>query len=192
MTDIAMSWEFRTDGKRIDPISVGLACEAGEYYAVNMDCYWPAVARNEWLCENVVPRLPLLGEVERTAADGSLYRFRVDMRHQAVKLRRQIAAEVRDFMLAVPGPVLWADFGAHGHVALSQLWGTFADHPQGVPMFTCELRQEWDRLGRPEMPTLAGAAHHALDDAREVLHRLRWLRLLEAGWNRIQEGGLPA
>jgi hypothetical protein len=71
---------------------------------------------------------------------------------------------------------LWADYCAYDHAALCQLFGRMTDLPPGFPMWTHELRQEWERAGKPEMPSLPGAhEHNALDDAREVKFRYDWL-----------------
>lgn len=52
--------EFHEDGHTVDLISIGIVAEDGrEYYAVNHDADWDRVKKNEWLCENVVPHLPL-------------------------------------------------------------------------------------------------------------------------------------
>jgi hypothetical protein len=64
------------------------------------------------------------------------------------------------------------------------------DLPEGVPMWTHDLRQEAERLGvaglMPGMPGAAG--HNALDDAREVLWRLGWLRGQPGGQGRARSG----
>jgi hypothetical protein len=83
-----------------------------------------------------------------------------------VKPRHVIAREVRDFILAEPGPQLWAWYGAYDHVALCQLWGRMIDLPDGVPMWTNDLKQECERLGNPEVPQQAAGEHNALADAR--------------------------
>lgn len=80
--------------------------------------------------------------------------------------RDAIADGVHDFIVGQPGPVeLWADYGAYDHVVLAQLFGTMMDLPDGVPMFTHELRQLWEDAGRPEEPEQQDE-HNALADAR--------------------------
>jgi hypothetical protein len=39
--------------------------------------------------------------------------------------------------------------------------------PRAMPRFTRELRQEWERLGRPSIPQQKAGRHHALEDARQ-------------------------
>jgi hypothetical protein len=86
--------------------------------------------------------------------------------HPDVKSRSQIAAEVRDFLLAAGPPQIWAWFAAFDHVAYSQLFGKMIDIPDGLPWFTCDLKQEHVRLGSPELPAQRDGEHHALADAR--------------------------
>jgi hypothetical protein len=40
--------------------------------------------------------------------------------------------------------------------------------PEGVPMYTHDLKQECDRLGNPSMPEQTEGQHNALADARHV------------------------
>lgn len=191
VTDIAYDCEFLEDGTTIDLISIGMAASDGrEYYAVCADANWDRIAGHDWLCENVIPHLPLApvdlpDPVTRSSRDGS-WIFAIDRECAAVKPRHQVANEVRDFICGSPTPVrLWADHGAYDHVCLAQLWGTMARLPDGIPMWTHDLRQAIEQCGILELdgvvPLMPGAVgHHALHDAREVLWRLRWLRGLPA------------
>ncbi len=73
---------------------------------------------------------------------------------------------------------LWAWIGAYDHVVLAQLWGTMPDLPRALPRMTKDLRQRWEDLGRPELPTTPDAdMHDALTDAK--LNLSRW-KALEA------------
>jgi len=180
MTVIAYDTEFLEDGKTIDLISIGLVAEDGrEYYAVNKAASkWRLrrrIRKHAWLMANVVPSLP------KAHGDWNLYmpkRWLFNYSDPCVKPRDQIAREVAAFILAArPDAQLWAWYGAYDHVVLCQLWGRMIDLPKGVPMWTNDLKQEARRLGNPKLPSLPGAReHNALDDAREVLYRLRWLR----------------
>jgi hypothetical protein len=49
------------------------------------------------------------------------------------------------------------------------------DLPDGVPMFTNDLKQEAVRLGSPVMPEQGQGEHHALADARHNLAMARFL-----------------
>lgn len=165
--------EFLEDGRTIDLISIGIVAEDGrEYYAVSDDAPWDRVRRHAWLMANVVPSLP-----GRITADG----WRLDRKDPSVKHDLQIADEVRDFLLAGAGPVeLWAWYGAYDHVALCQLYGPMIALPEGLPMYTRDLKQECDRLGNPRLPEQPDGVHNALADARHNLERWRALRLAPA------------
>lgn len=155
--------EFLEDGRTIELISFGVVAEDGrELYAVNRDMPWRKILRHAWLRENVVPSLPIIKH------DG-IRPFRtplLDQAHPAVKPRARIADDVRTLIQATPDAELWAWYGAYDHVALCQLWGRMIDLPDGVPMFTNDLKQEAARLGNPELPEQESGIHNALADAR--------------------------
>jgi hypothetical protein len=168
MTRICYDTEFLEDGRTIDLISIGMVRDDGaEYYAVNSEMPVTRIYAHKWLMANVVPSLPLIDT-------HSEYLIRIDTTRSEVKPRQVIANEVRDFILAVPGPELWADYGAYDHVALCQLFGPMVSLPGGIPYFTHDLRHALSPITDP--PPMPGAReHNALDDAREVQWRLRWL-----------------
>lgn len=182
---LAYDTEFIEDGHTIDLISVGVVAEDGrEYYAVNSDIdWWTAdgseklhrrISGHNWLMTNVIPHLPLNSKPSR---GDNTWIWSLDKSSTLVKPRWVIANEVREFILSVPDRELWAWYAAYDHVALAQLWGPMTRLPEGVPMWTNDLKQEVGRLGNPELPPMPGATeHNALDDAREVMFRLRWLR----------------
>lgn len=170
--------EFLEDGRTIDLISIGMVRECGaEYYAVNRDMPVRRIRRNPWLMANVVPSLP------RAPGDARLYqpkRWLFNYSDPCVKSRQVIAREVREFILAADRPELWAWYAAYDHVLLCQLWGRMIDLPEGMPMWTNDLKQEAERLGNPDVPRLSGVGpgmskHNALHDAREVKYRYDWL-----------------
>lgn len=196
MTAIGYDTEFLEDGRTIDLISIGLVREDGaEYYAI-VKClrlagsWLTRIGDHPWLMEHVVPTLPLAVDKFRTRGGGTWNSVKWDTDHPDyvhVKDREVIAAEVREFILGnhpdmLPHVELWADYGAYDHVALCQLWGSMVSLPEGIPMWTHDLRQEAERAGVKEPPAMPGATgHNALDDAREVMFRLRWLREHAAG-----------
>jgi hypothetical protein len=161
--------EFIEDGKTIDLVSIGMVAEDGrEYYGVSAEFSHEALLANSWLIANVLPSLPY----SRSSAMAK--GLNLDFDHadtKAVKPRWRIAEDVRQFVLydAAESPVeLWAYYGAYDHVALAQLWGRMIDLPEGVPMWTNDLKQEVVRLGNPDLPKQDGAEHNALADARWV------------------------
>jgi hypothetical protein len=184
---IAYDTEFIEDGVTIGLISIGLAAEDGrEYYAVNSDADWGRIRKNDWLVRNVLPSLPMdspsvldayLKVHPNSYPKPSIDLLGPDVTDTRVKPRQVIANEVRDFVLATPDPQLWAWYGAYDHVVLCQLWGRMIALPEGVPKWTNDLKQECVRVGNPELPAMPEVTeHNALSDAREVAHRLQWLR----------------
>jgi hypothetical protein len=181
---IAYDCEFIEDGSTIGLISIGMAADDGrEYYAVNSDISFGSeqsdalrkrISGHDWLMQNVIPHLPLTSAPHRS---DNTWIWSLDRSSLLVKPRWVIANEVRDFIASTADPELWAWYAAYDHVALAQLWGPMIRLPNGVPMWTNDLKQEVQRLGNPELPPMPGVTeHNALSDAREVLHRLRWLR----------------
>ena len=179
MTAIDYDCEFLEDGRTIELISIGMVRDDGaEYYAVNRDAsrrrLRRRIRRHPWLMANVVPSLP------RAHGDWNLHmpdRWLFNYLDPCVKDPARIAREVRNFILAKPDPKLWSWFSAYDHVVLCQLWGRMIDLPEGVPMFTNDLKQECDRLGNPKLPSMASVTeHNALGDAREVRFRRLWLQ----------------
>lgn len=183
MTVIAYDAKFLEGNRTLDLISIGLIRDGAEYYAVNYDANWAKISEHRGLCESVIPHLPLMTKGVRKAEKGentnayATWKFNIDLSSTLVKPHWVIANEVREFILAAPGPELWADHAAHDFVALCWLWGSMMQVPAGIPMWTHSLQQEIERAGNPAIPSMTSlTAHHALDDARQVLHRLNWLR----------------
>lgn len=152
MTIYAYDTEFLELGPDhpIELISIGIAAEDGrEYYAVNADADWKSIRkhRRTW------------GQVAR---------------HLPRKPLRQIAAEVRQVLLAASDPQLWAQFGDDDHVAIAHLYEHMADLPEELPTWSHDLDREVERRGRPPLPKRVGG-RHVLADARHVLACLRHL-----------------
>ncbi|WP_149264311.1 3'-5' exoribonuclease [Actinomadura sp. K4S16] len=167
MTKIYYDTEFHEQGpdSPIDLISIGMVTEHGsELYAVSSEFDQNAVRANPWLVENVWPSLPTYKHpkgVRCACGPGHL-----DRAHPDVRSRPQIARMVQRFITAVPDPVLVAYYGSYDHVVLAQLWGRMADMPEGVPMWTWDIRQEMHCLGVDELPRQEEGQHNALADAR--------------------------
>lgn len=184
MTAVCYSVEFLEGNRTLDLISIGLVREedGAGYYAVNSEANWAEIGKRRRLCENVVPHLPLAGKgVSETQENGrgtaKTWKFAVDMTDTLVRPHWVIANEAREFILGAGDPELWADGAGYAHVVLCWLWGTVRQIPAGIPAWTHDLRQELERAGNPQIPSPAGpAARDALGGARDVLHRLSWLR----------------
>lgn len=183
--------EFLEDGKTIELISIGLVTEDGrEYYSVASDAPWDRIRKHRWLMENVWPHLPLRGQrsgLTYTGNGPSRHEIKltepgtIDLSDVRVKPTWVIANEVRDFIQATPDPQLWAWYGAYDHVALAWLYGPMSELPEGIPMWTNDLRQEAERLGNPTLPEQTDGEHNALADARHNMVRARALDALAAG-----------
>ncbi|MEU6597860.1 hypothetical protein [Streptomyces flaveolus] len=165
--------EFIEDGRHIDLISIGMVAEDGrEYYAVNREMPVRKIRKHKWLVENVVPYLP------KGHGDARIHMPKRWLFHYAdpvVKHRATIAKQVAQFIQATPDPQLWAWYGAYDHVALAQLFGPMIDLPDGIPMWTNDLRQECERLGNPTLPEQPDGVHNALADARHNRVRAQYL-----------------
>lgn len=159
--------EFIEDGRTVDLISIGMVAEDGrELYAVNRDMPIKRIAKHDWLRKNVVPSLPRIHGDRRHYVSVRRNPLALDFEHPDMLSKVRIAAKVERFIQATPDVELWAWYGAYDHVCLAQLWGRMIDLPEGVPMWTNDLKQEAVRLGNPPMPEQAEGVHNALADAR--------------------------
>jgi hypothetical protein len=144
--------EFIEDGVTIDLVSIGVVAEDGrEFYAVSTE-FDPAKA-GQWVRENVLDKLP--------GPSDKAWRDRVAIRDGLMKFLSPRGESVE----------LWAWFAAYDHVALAQLWGAMPALPRQLPRFTRDLRQRWEDVGKPALPTPPNDAHDALADARHNLAR---------------------
>lgn len=161
--------EFLEDGKTIELISIGIIAEDGrEYYAVNSDMPVDRIKENLWLCENVVPNLPLLGDGVTNSSASRRSLFHLNTKSTLVKPKWVIANEVREFLLADTTPELWAWYSAYDHVALAQLFGKMIRLPHGIPMFTNDVRSLTVWTGVDDLPKQTDGVHNALADAKHV------------------------
>lgn len=159
--------EFIEDGRTIELISIGMVAEDGrELYAVNRDMPVKRIAKHDWLRANVVPSLPRIHGDRRHYVSARRNPLALDFDHPAMLNRDRIARMVQAFITLTPEPELWVWYGAYDHVALAQLFGRMIDLPEGVPMWTNDLKQECMRLGNPQMPEQTVGVHNALADAR--------------------------
>lgn len=185
MPDICYDTEFLDDGRTIELISIGLVAGQRLYYAVNSDIDFERVREHDWLWENVVRHLPTT-KTDWDDPQQGRYVTRLDPTDRHVKPKWVIANEVRDFILhdyiqsggdKATLPKLWAYYGAYDHVALAQLWGPMSKLPEGIPMWTHDLMQFWERFPGVDRPHLfESSAHDALADAQwaaRFLHRLQ-------------------
>ncbi|MCW2900003.1 MAG: hypothetical protein JWO67_2268 [Streptosporangiaceae bacterium] len=172
--------EFLENGSTVRLISIGMVTDDGrELYRVARDpALITAAWEHPWLRENVIPSLPV--KAHPYGHGGWIW----DREHPDwpnVAHREDIAIAVRDFIVAVPDPQLWAWYGAYDHVALCQLFGPMSSLPDGVPMWTNDLKQECVRLGDPMVPPMPAGEHNALADARHNKLIARFLGAIREG-----------
>lgn len=168
MTRYTYDTEFLEDGKTVELISIGIVCidDGREYYAVNADMPQARVRQHDWLMKNVWPSLPLREN-------------EIDISHPQVKPKAKIADEVLAFINAgQTSAELWAYYASFDHIALTQLWGTMMELPDGIPMWTNDIQSQ-AYLHRKGLPYMRAGKHNALEDAR--FNVVRYNALVEAG-----------
>lgn len=148
--------EFYEDGKTIELISIGIVAEDGRelYYVVPEAMY--LCRQSQWLMTNVAPHLPRNTLDERC----------IDTENPHVRTKSEISGLVQEFLLAEDTPELWAWYGSYDHVVLAQLFGRMIDLPDGIPMYTNDIRSLVHWYGVKKYPSQMGVAHNALADAR--------------------------
>jgi Predicted exonuclease of the beta-lactamase fold involved in RNA processing len=153
--------EFLENGSTIRLISIGLIREDGKslYRVVYDYTLMKDVFMHPWLRQNVVPSLPY----EMTEDGVALTHGHPD--YLKVMDRAGIAEDVKRFLVDTPNLELWAYYSAYDHVALCQLFGRMIDLPNGIPMYTNDLRSEIQRMGNVRVPEQLGGHHNALADA---------------------------
>lgn len=150
-------------------ISLGAVREDNkELYLITNNLYLLNRAnQNSWMAENVIRHLPV--KLDRAG------RLAWDTAHPDYKYvypNETIAELWKDFVLdyqpqhQFDKPELWAYYGAYDHVVVSQLFGRMIDLPEGMPMYTMDIKQRWHNEGKPGLPEQEDNAHKALDDAR--------------------------
>lgn len=166
--------EFLEGEGAIMPISIGMEREDGkEYYAVFSDMDTLAIARNEWLMDNVMTSIDHEQFTSHMTGTGQPVRDFV-LTDPARKTRTQIRQDIIDFVYDVT-PEWWAWYGAYDHVVLCQTFGRMIDLPAGFPMMTNDLKQFVKACGNPQMPEQPPGKHNALNDAKFNWVRYRFL-----------------
>jgi hypothetical protein len=147
--------EFIEDGRLVDLVSIGVVDEFGrEFYAVSTE--FDDSRAVPWVRRNVLDKLP-------SPADPA-WRSRERLRDDLYAFLTEPLQGGTEQM------ELWAWYSAYDHVALAQLWGAMPALPRDIPRFTKDLRQKWDDLGKPHLPSATGR-HDALVDAKHNLAR---------------------
>lgn len=166
--------EFKEDGKTIDLISIGIVAEDGrEYYAVSSEFDTRRVAADNWLMANVMSSIDhkqfVVADYEGKPLVRDIY---VD--DDSVRSRNKIAQDILDFTAGTEVE-WWNWYGAYDHVALCQLFGKMIDLPNGMPMYSNDIKQLHKLAGFCKMPQQPEGLHNALADAKFNVVRYDYL-----------------
>jgi hypothetical protein len=133
-------------------ISIGIVDEFGrELYLINNEYDWNT-CHNDWLFANVKPF--------------------IDAAPEHIKVSKN---EIKDMLFEFIRPSsndqveLYGYYSAYDHVCLCQLFGKMVDLPEGIPMYTNDLKQFLDYFGIPSDSSLLPKIeneHDALSDAK--------------------------
>jgi hypothetical protein len=137
--------EFNENGVVIDLLSIGIVAEDGrEYYAESSEA--DLAYANAFTIQNVYPYL------------------NPDLQ----KPKKEIANEIKSFLLYDKNPEIWGWYGAYDWIVLCQLYGRMVDLPKGFPMYIKDLKSYVDDFGNPTLPkpNVLSIKHHALEDAK--------------------------
>jgi|EndMetStandDraft_7_1072992.scaffolds.fasta_scaffold26057_1 hypothetical protein len=145
----------------IQLVSIGMIRDDGaELYRINPESL-SNVSKHPWLSVNVGPYLPI------QASPGILAWDEQHPEYQYVSMSLDgLITDVLAFIQGTPDVELWAYYGAYDHVVLCQLFGSMAELPAGVPMFTHDVQQLVEMFPRVVLPAEPWKIHHAMDDAR--------------------------
>lgn len=156
--------EFIEDGKTIDLISIGIACEDGrEYYAQNLECEFKKAS--DWVKGHVFPHLKWFNKI-KYKPDFSLLSMPDGCPWNNPWLGR---SEIKKGILKFIGkdtPEFWGYYSDYDWVVFCQLFGKMIDLPKSWPMYCRDLKQCCDQLGNPDLPSQESNEHHALADAK--------------------------
>lgn len=149
----------------IQPISFGFVREDGEeLYVINEESL-SNLMRHPWLSINVAPSLPI--QDDQRSEGHFITQWDVNHAEYANVLALDFLVQtVYKFLVETPSLELWAYYGHYDHVVLCQLFGSMADLPPGIPMWTHELQQVIESDPGVVLPPQPLVTHHALLDAR--------------------------
>lgn len=168
---IFIDTEFLNRGHEhpIELISIGLVRDDGqEFYGINVDAPLGPMAQNSFIRKHIWPTLPL--KPITTAGILEWDRDHADIEH--VMKRPDLVEAVYSFLTPNgAAPDLWGTFAGFDYVVLSQLWGTFDEARDPIPMWINDIRQEIVHKQTADKswalpPMHPGVRHHALHDAR--------------------------
>jgi len=160
--------EFMEEPGFLQLISIGVVDEQGnEFYACNIDA--DLGRANVWVQTNVISKLP-------------------KRRDKAWLSHAAIAEKLLEFInLSNDDPVeLWGYYADYDHVLLCWLFGRMIDLPDGMPMFTLDIKQLAVSLGNPPLPKKPESIHDALADAKWNRQAFQFLTSLRGvAWDNL-------
>ena len=174
--------EFIEDGKTIDLISIGIACNDGRtFYRQNSECKFDKAS--DWVWRNVFPHLVHFDMRGKRSCSPVVHSYNSGLDRREITpcsgttvegkdrcfwaTRSEIRTAVLDFCDVVKygKPEFWGYFADYDWVAFCQLFGTMAQLPKGFPMYCMDLKQLANQLGDIQIPKPEVEIHHALADA---------------------------
>jgi 3' exoribonuclease, RNase T-like len=147
--------EFIEDGKTIDLISIGIACEDGrEFYRCSTEC--GLTKADDWVRQNVLVHLPRYSDAAWA---------------NRATIKAQLIEFIHDDMMYGTNVQFWAYYADYDWIALCQLFGRMIDLPSRMPMYCNDIKQMYESLGGKEKvghlkPPDPVDAHDALSDAK--------------------------
>lgn len=171
---IYVDFEFlELPNKPLRMISGAFVREDGEeLYFINEDILYNIdfhddLLEHEWLKANVLPLLPIEWNKDKTDFGMMIY----DNVISPYKIRQRLIKFLNDAMIADPhGEIdLWGWYSAYDFVCYAQIFDRMIDIPYNFPWHINDMRQEWQRLGKPlGFPDQDKGLHNALADARHM------------------------
>ena len=166
-------WEFLESGNSVHPLSVGMVTDDGyELYYEFIDAPWGRILKHEWLVANVVPKLSAKHNAAIVSGVGN------NIVKSTLAIRMKIHQFLADAQSRDNKPLqLWGWYSGYDHVCLGQLFGSMANLPETIPMWTNDIRQEAQRLDVriPDLRSADQPIHHALADAKVEREMHEWL-----------------
>lgn len=144
--------EFEESQNGIKLISIGIVSEEGqELYLINKDYDWNT-CNNTWLIDNVKPYVISAPDYLKVSYS-------------------EIGCKIIDFIKPnlIGNVKLYGYYSAYDHVCLCQTFGRMIDLPEGMPMYTIDLKQYLDYFGINKdilMNNVSLIEHDALEDAK--------------------------
>lgn len=146
--------EFQDTPWKLELLSIGVVAEDGrEFYAATREVNGNNYDLNDWIRENVIPRL-------------QPKRYPISVAMAAGEIREDLLA----FIGEDPKPIFWAYYGAFDWVALCWLMGGMMNLPKTWYWICQDLRTELDRAGCQEV------RDDGRDDEHNALADARWVR----------------